>query len=72
MSRARRKLGFVLAASSHGPLILNRFDYHRVGERLFGVGGEILARVDRQDAGGGPRGGEVHLADRGMRMRRAQ
>ena len=42
MSRARRKLGFVLAASSHGPLILNRFDYHRVGERLFGVGGEIL------------------------------
>lgn len=42
MQRVRRKLGFVLAASSHGPLIVNRFDYHREGERLFGVGGEIL------------------------------
>jgi FkbM family methyltransferase len=44
MRRARRKLGFVLAASSHGPLIVNRFDYHREGTRLFGVGGEILER----------------------------
>ena len=42
MTRARRKLGFVLAASSHGPLIVNRFDYNRDGNRLFGVGGEIL------------------------------
>ena len=42
MTRARRKLGFVLAASSHGPLIVNRFDFNRDGNRLFGVGGEIL------------------------------
>jgi FkbM family methyltransferase len=42
MRRARRKLGFVLAASSHGPLIVDRFDYNRDGNRLFGVGGEIL------------------------------
>jgi FkbM family methyltransferase len=42
MRHARRKLGFVLAASGHGPLIVNRFDYHREGNRLFGVGGEIL------------------------------
>jgi FkbM family methyltransferase len=42
MRRARRKLGFVLAASSHGPLIVDRFDYNRDGDRLFGVGGEIL------------------------------
>jgi FkbM family methyltransferase len=42
MTRSRRKIAFVLAASSHGPLIVNRFDYHRTGDRLFGVGGEIL------------------------------
>lgn len=42
MRRARRKLGFVLAASGHGPLIVDRFDYNRDGDRLFGVGGEIL------------------------------
>ena len=42
MRRVRRKLGFVLAASSHGPLIVDRFDYNRDGDRLFGVGGEIL------------------------------
>jgi FkbM family methyltransferase len=42
MRHAARKLGFVLAASSHGPLILDRFDYQREGDRLFGVGGEIL------------------------------
>ena len=42
MRHVRRKLGFVLAASSHGPLIVDRFDYNRDGDRLFGVGGEIL------------------------------
>jgi FkbM family methyltransferase len=42
MTGSRRKIAFVLAASSHGPLIVNRFDYHREGDRLFGVGGEIL------------------------------
>jgi len=33
---------------------------------------EIVAGVNRQDAGGGERGGEVHSVDSGMRMRRAQ
>jgi FkbM family methyltransferase len=42
MQHVRRKLGFVLAASSHGPLIVDRFDYRRVGESFYGVGGQIL------------------------------
>jgi FkbM family methyltransferase len=42
MAHANRKIGFVLAASSHGPLILNRFDFHQVGNRFYGVGGQIL------------------------------
>src|SRR5260370_19796776 len=42
MRHARRKLGFVLAASNHGPLIVDRFFYHRVGEGFYGVGGQIL------------------------------
>src|SRR5437762_10897793 len=44
----------------------------RHAHRAHAGGREILARVDRQDAGGGQRGGEVHLADHGMRMRRTQ
>jgi FkbM family methyltransferase len=36
-------MAFVLAASEHGPLIVNRFDYHAVNERqTIGVGFEIL------------------------------
>src|SRR5438270_8073874 len=42
MAHANRKIGFVLAASSHGPLILNRFDFHQEGGRFYGVGGQIL------------------------------
>src|SRR5215467_13230383 len=39
----RRKIAFVLAASDHGTLIVNRFDYHMVDERRgFGVGFQIL------------------------------
>ena len=37
------KLAFVLAASDHGPMIVNRFDYHFVDpNRGFGVGLDIL------------------------------
>jgi FkbM family methyltransferase len=37
------KLAFVLAASDHGPMIVNRFDYHFVDQnRGFGVGFDIL------------------------------
>jgi FkbM family methyltransferase len=42
MRHVQRKLGFVLAASSHGPMIVDRFDFARDGDHLFGVGGEIL------------------------------
>jgi FkbM family methyltransferase len=42
MADANRRIGFVLAASSHGPLILNRFDFHQAGGGLYGVGGQIL------------------------------
>jgi len=43
MGSAHRKLGFVLAATDHGPMILNRFDYHVVdANRVYGVGIELL------------------------------
>jgi hypothetical protein len=42
MTRVGRKIGFVLAASRHGSLIVDRFDYNRVGDQLYGVGGQIL------------------------------
>jgi FkbM family methyltransferase len=39
----RRKIAFVLAASDHGTMIVNRFDYRMVDERSgFGVGFQIL------------------------------
>ena len=38
-----RKIAFVLAASDHGTMIVNRFDYHMVDDnRGFGVGFDIL------------------------------
>src|SRR5262249_30071569 len=46
-----RKLPFILAASDHGTMIINRFDYHLVDkDRGFGVGLEILdsAAFDRR------------------------
>jgi len=43
MRYPNRKLGFVLAASDHGTMIVNRFDYHMVDERQgIGVGFQIL------------------------------
>ena len=43
MPRAQRKLAFVLAATDHGPMILNRFDYHALdANRVYGVGIELL------------------------------
>jgi FkbM family methyltransferase len=39
----RRKLAFVLAASDHGPIILNRLDYCRTSDgREYGVGIDLL------------------------------
>ena len=43
MRNPRRKIAFVLAASDHGTLIVNRFDYRMVDERTgIGVGFQIL------------------------------
>ena len=43
MPRARRKIAFVLAASDHGAMIVNRFDYRLTGNDAgIGVGYQIL------------------------------
>lgn len=43
MNNTRQKIAFVLAASSHGPLIVNRFDQMPRGDgSVYGVGGQIL------------------------------
>jgi FkbM family methyltransferase len=45
MRNPKRKIAFVLAASDHGTMIVNRFDYRRVDERSgsgIGVGFQIL------------------------------
>ena len=43
MSHPRRPIGFVLAASDYGPLIVNRFDYHLRNDGTgYGVGYEIF------------------------------
>jgi FkbM family methyltransferase len=43
MPRARRKIAFVLAASDHGAMIVNRFDYQLVDNATgIGVGYQIL------------------------------
>jgi len=42
MSRNPSKVPFVIAASAHGPLIVNRLDYHTAGAHTFGVGIQIL------------------------------
>src|SRR4051812_22626156 len=43
MRNPKRKIAFVLAASDHGTMIVNRFDYRMVSEHDgFGVGFQIL------------------------------
>jgi FkbM family methyltransferase len=43
MRNVGRKLAFVLAATNHGSMIVNRFDYHMVDpERGYGVGFQLL------------------------------
>jgi FkbM family methyltransferase len=43
MRNPKRKIAFVLAASDHGSMIVNRFDYRMVDEKHgFGVGFQIL------------------------------
>jgi FkbM family methyltransferase len=46
MRNPPRKIAFVVAASDHGTMIVNRFDYRMVDERSgFGVGFQILERA---------------------------
>ena len=52
MRNPKRKIAFVLAASDHGTMIVNRLDYHMVDERSgIGVGFQILegASFDPQE-----------------------
>jgi len=54
MRYPKRKLAFVLAASDHGTMIVNRFDYRMVDDRRgFGVGFQILdnAAYDAAEVG---------------------
>src|ERR1700690_2900174 len=48
MTNPPRTLAFVLAATEHGMMILNRFDYHRTATGAYGVGYNLLhdARYD--------------------------
>jgi FkbM family methyltransferase len=42
MAHSPRRIGFVLAATEHGTMILNRFDYHHNDHGTYGVGSELL------------------------------
>ncbi len=42
MTNPPRKIGFVLTATEHGTMILNRFDFHRASDRTYGVGHQLL------------------------------
>ncbi|MGH9417592.1 MAG: FkbM family methyltransferase [Terriglobales bacterium] len=56
MKPAQRKAAFVLAATDHGPLILNRFDYKPLGpDEGIGVGYNLLlnSSYDSQEVGVG-------------------
>lgn len=45
MRNPPQKIGFILASTDHGTMILNRFDYHMVSQASgYGVGFEILER----------------------------
>ena len=45
MANPPRKIGFVLAATEHGTMILNRFDYHRTDNGTYGVGHVLLSNA---------------------------
>jgi FkbM family methyltransferase len=45
MANPPRKIGFVLAATEHGSMILNRFDYHRTPTQTYGVGFQLFANA---------------------------
>jgi hypothetical protein len=45
MANPPRKIGFVLAATEHGTMIFNRFDYHRTDNGTYGVGHVLLSNA---------------------------
>lgn len=64
MRNVGRKLAFVLAASNHGTMILNRFDYRMVGpDQGIGVGHQILETATFDPV-------EVEMAVQILEMRR--
>ena len=50
-SSTRRPAAFVLTATNHGPLLVNRHDYHLVGNGGYGVGYQLLnnAAFDQEE-----------------------
>ena len=64
MRNVGRKLGFVIAASNHGTMILNRFDYRMVGpDQGIGVGHQLLETGAFDPV-------EVEMAVQSLEMRR--
>jgi FkbM family methyltransferase len=45
MANPPRTIGFVLTATEHGTMILNRFDYHRTADGAYGVGHQLLGNA---------------------------
>ena len=45
MTNPARKIGFVLTATEHGTMILNRFDGHRTDNGAYGVGLQLLTNA---------------------------
>lgn len=65
MRTVRRKLAFVLAASSHGTMIVNRLDYRTIDAHTgYGVGYQVLENAAFDPA-------EVELAVQLLELRRA-
>lgn len=59
----KQPLAFVLLASNHGPLIVNRFDFHAKGDEAYGVGGQLLQTSSYQTK-------EVELVNEVLRYKR--
>jgi FkbM family methyltransferase len=64
MANPPRKLGFVLAATEHGTMIVNRFDRHQNEHGMFGVGYMLLEEASYEQF-------EIHNAVRLLGARRA-
>ncbi|MCB8881617.1 FkbM family methyltransferase [Acidisoma cellulosilytica] len=62
-STQKQKIAFILAATDHGTMILNRLDVQYRDGGLYGVGGEILA-FGAFDGGTGARIGQLIQARR--------